>query len=279
MDSYRDQYQKYPASFSTQPPPQYAPAYQQPMGFPAMNARSPPMPTYGIGQLKPQPQQLQTTTTSSRVINEAGCRVLRSNRDADAVEHSARQVVMDGKLFIEHIPGHNIIFVPIEVQPNDAIRSHIHGSRISKPRNRAAPLTRPSNVFFKYRSVKQRELQLANPRLNQTVISRMVADHWRNESEAVKDHFKQMYKTEMREYELQKKIHRARPDYRADSSDFVYLPQGAASVPADYPQVSRAVASPIIEPSMDNPQEPTRHRSFTMPSLDNQQHNIARIID
>ncbi|KAJ2311515.1 hypothetical protein IWW52_002691 [Coemansia sp. RSA 2704] len=280
MDSYRSAYQKYDDG--------QAPAPYMPMGYqvggmpPMMNAvHSPPM---GHAPYAPYAAPAkQHMSTSARIITEPGCQVFRSTRDATPLEHTARQIIaVDGKVFVEHVPGHNLFFVPIEMPPTAALRAHTAGPRILKARARAAPLARPSNVFFKYRSVKQRELQLKHPRLNQTVISRMVAECWKRESSEVKDRYKSEYKEDMKRYELNKKINRARPEFEyfeedvsvaGDSGSRLYGAQQVASEPQSF--VNEPQPLGLSQPSASSV---GRHRSFTMPELDKSQNDLNRLI-
>ncbi|KAJ1761370.1 hypothetical protein LPJ58_001227 [Coemansia sp. RSA 1591] len=297
MEPYHATYQKYPKS---QPQSQQ----YMPVGYPISSmppmmrtVHTPPMhhamAPYGYAHPHAHPHvhgpsgpPKQQISTSSRIITEPGCMVLRSNRDATPIEHTARQIIaIDGKVFIEHIPAHNVIFVPVEVQPVTVIRQQVSGSRIIKARARHAPLARPSNVFFKYRSVKQRELQELNPRMNQTVISRMVAEHWKREPEEVKNRYKQEYKEDMKKYELFKKMNRSRPDYEyIDAGDLTTQSDTAASYFQRPSVQSQSSHSFVAEPrplglvQSEQPGSAGRHRSFTMPDLEKTQHNISQII-
>ncbi|KAJ2359284.1 hypothetical protein IWW50_000006 [Coemansia erecta] len=290
MESYHGAYQKYPSDAQPQGQ-QYMPVGYPIGGMPPTmsTAHMPSMPhtmaPYAYGPPGHSSAPKQQMSTSSRIITEPGCMVLRSNRDAAAVEHTARQIIaVDGKVFIEHIPAHNVIFVPVEVQPANAIRQHVAGSRIIKARPRPVPLARPSNVFFKYRSVKQRELQLQNPRLNQTVISRMVAEHWKREPAEVKARYKQEYKEDMKKYEMYKKLHRTRQDYdyyeteemttQSDIAVPYHQQESGHSEPLSYVREPQQLG--VSQP--EHTGSPARHRSFTMPDLDKSQHNISRLL-
>ncbi|KAJ2716889.1 slightly ste11-like protein [Coemansia spiralis] len=248
---------------TTQAPPQYAHPAQQPM---SVLGRGP--------------------TMSSRVALEPSCVVYMCDASgAMPRPHVAQQVVLaDGKVYIEHIPGHNIIFTPSSTTPAAAAAvaaQQVSGSRVSKGRGRGAAMAKPSNVFFKYRSVKQRELQEAHPRLNQTVISRMVAEHWRVEPTEVKDKFRNIYKEEMRQYELSKRVRRPRTeDAYTDAED----PTSGASTLRQSSEIQTLVHEPAalgIHPGhhaalMGTPQRP---RSFTLPADTAQQLGISRLID
>ncbi|KAJ2080531.1 hypothetical protein H4R24_003015 [Coemansia sp. RSA 988] len=257
-----------PYSFMSHPASKQSPPYH------------PRHPQY-YQQQQQQQQHYQPPTTSSRVVTEPSCSVYRSSQHGDQITHTARQIIAaDGKLFIEHIPGHNVIFAPIEVSISSAMHRHSSPiSRVVKPRLRATPtLSRPSNVFFKYRSVKQRELQEKHPRLNQTVISRMVAEHWKREPDELKQRYKDQYKEEMKKYEISKKLRRTRPDYEYVESDEV---TNRSDSTATYFQSGLDVSVPFVqEPqNIDNARGDisARHRSFTMPANEGQL-EISRLI-
>ncbi|KAJ1831301.1 hypothetical protein LPJ63_004374 [Coemansia sp. RSA 2711] len=57
-------------------------------------------------------------------------------------------------------------------------------------RRRKVLTSRPPNSFILYRSDKLRELVARHPELKQTQISKMCADNWRQESAAVKEHYR-----------------------------------------------------------------------------------------
>ncbi|KAJ2768638.1 hypothetical protein IWQ56_001583 [Coemansia nantahalensis] len=260
---------------------QPAPHSVQPYAFmqAAAAAAAPGVPQYTQTQ-QPLPLMGPAPTVSSRVALEPSCVVYLYDAGATMPRpHDAQQVVLaDGKVYIEHVPGHNVVFVPSNMGPAAAVAQHVAGSRVTKGRARGATLSKPSNVFFKYRSVKQRELQEAHPRLNQTVISQMVAEHWRAEPPEVKDKFRSIYREEMRKYEQSKRVRRPRAEFGYADAEDAALEAQAPRRSSD-PQV--LVHEPVelgINPGALASIAP-RHRSFTMPADTAQQLGISRLID
>ncbi|KAJ1718160.1 hypothetical protein LPJ61_006795 [Coemansia biformis] len=234
-------------------------------------------------QAPSQRRQSPASSASSRVVSEPTCGVYRVNEGSEAALHTAQQVVMaDGRLFIEHIPGHNVVFVPRELPPSMALQ-RVAGSRVAKQRVRTPAQARPTNVFFKYRSNKQRELQEAHPRLNQTIISQMVAEHWRREPAEVKDKYKLEYKEEMRKYELSKKLRRNRPDPEYFEADDTTVRSDSLSYDHHHdmdghPMMHEPMSLGISQPSSHSAAGAQRHRSFTLPTDSAQQLGINRLI-
>ncbi|KAJ2752383.1 hypothetical protein H4R27_003175 [Coemansia aciculifera] len=167
-----------------------------------------PPPPLAMPQQPPK-QQSQNSTYSSKIIQESGCQIYRYNNNGDTAEQSLHQIVgSNGKVYIEYIPGHSMIYIPSSVSPSLVMSHTVANSRLAKLKEKSPKAARPSNVFFKYRSHKLPELTKQYPKLNQTVISQMVADAWKVEDEEVKDRFKQQYKDEMIKYEIAKKLSR-----------------------------------------------------------------------
>ncbi|KAJ2811875.1 hypothetical protein FBU31_007693, partial [Coemansia sp. 'formosensis'] len=191
-----------------QPQPQY---YNQPPRY----QQAPPPPLTMPQEEQRQQQQLspkqppQSSTYSSKITQETGCHIYRYTNNGDTVDQSLHQIVgSNGKVYVEYIPGHSLVYIPSSASPTIVMGQMMGNSRQGRLKEKSPKNARPSNVFFKYRSHKLPELTLKYPKLNQTVISRMVADHWKAETDEVKDRFKKQYKNEMIQYEVAKKLSR-----------------------------------------------------------------------
>ncbi|KAJ2636376.1 hypothetical protein GGF40_003041 [Coemansia sp. RSA 1286] len=272
--------------------PMMGPMHGATMVAPMMSYPAPPMTNMSNGSKQP-------ITRSAHIISEPACHVYRADEAAEAVEFTTRQLIAyDGKVFVEHIPGHNIIYAPISLKPQHVVQTT--GSRVAKLRLKPKKMERPKNIFFKYRSQKVKELQIMYPKLNQTVISRIAAEHWKNEKPEVKDRFKKLYQDEMVQYELAKKIKRvkgslyeeseteetegvqASPYYmdpRQTSPNYGQLSGGGShtsSRPAtvDYVSPVRSHEKNEQYPSM----EVARPRSITFPGSPKQHSDVSRLI-
>ncbi|PVU85958.1 hypothetical protein BB560_000550 [Smittium megazygosporum] len=96
----------------------------------------------------------------------------------------------EGICYVEKIPGHYVVFIPNSVQRQDVI------NRITKPVNPSKNKKKPHNPnrvhnsFILYRMEKTKEIKRQNPTINQTVVSRMCAQMWRNEKAEIKRKYK-----------------------------------------------------------------------------------------
>ncbi|KAJ1664675.1 hypothetical protein IW140_006174 [Coemansia sp. RSA 1813] len=246
-------------------------------------------PNDPIASAMPMHQQQQhlkpQVASSSRIITEPDCQIFCCNKDADPVEFGAQQMIsIDGKLFVEHVPGHSIVFVPNKFKPSQ-IMGNISGQRVKGSKSRIDKPARPCNVFFKYRSHKLAELQEKFPKLNQTVISRMVAEHWKNETDDVKNKFKLEYKEDMNKYEMAKRVRRSKSDAASQSTptemeDSSSL-SGNTAIDLPFYGSLGLVESPGDDHGLGlgigSAGQP-RHRSFTLPVDDKQQIGISRLI-
>ncbi|KAJ1885269.1 hypothetical protein LPJ66_010200 [Kickxella alabastrina] len=222
----------------------------------------------------------QPITQASHIISEPTCRIYRTTTDSteEATEFTARQLIaFDGKIFIEHLPGHNIIYAPSKPR----MPSHI-----TKLKLKAKTMDRPKNVFFMYRSHKVKEMQQQYPKLNQTVFSRIVAEHWKNESDEVKVFFRQKYNDEMKQYELAKKVKtvkKHRFDLYSQQQQYLHMEEdGGAQSDGTAVASGDARIKYSRESSVERIRGPpmpfARQRSFTMPADPRQQADMSRII-
>ncbi|KAJ2794929.1 hypothetical protein H4R20_006058, partial [Coemansia guatemalensis] len=143
------------------------------------------------------------------------------SRNGGVTEHPVRQMVMaDGSVFVEHIPGYSLVYVPnngpIEQVLGDmcaVTRTNTGtgkgGNTTRAPRERTG---KPSNSFIMYRNFKIKEMREKDPEVNQIDISRMAGSLWKNESEEVKEKFRAKYREEKQLYDMKKNSKRGRSD-------------------------------------------------------------------
>ncbi|KAJ2559683.1 hypothetical protein EV175_000228 [Coemansia sp. RSA 1933] len=175
------------------------------------------------GRSSPAPQQQMPNTYAARIINDPESAVFYHDmRNNTVVEHNARQMVsVDGTVFIEHLAGYSVVFVPNSVPIDSAIcdlaavmRPGQHqgraGSAGAENNKRSAAamrkphVTKPSNPFIMYRNFKIREMRIQNPAINQTDISREAGKWWKEETEEVKEMFRAKYREEKQAYDVLK---------------------------------------------------------------------------
>ncbi|KAJ1678843.1 hypothetical protein EV182_003246 [Spiromyces aspiralis] len=148
----------------------------------------------------------------------------------------------------------------------------------------------PPNTFIQYRIDKQKEILTKNPGLNQTLVSKMCADMWRNEPDDVKEVYRKKYKQEKRaKINELKKLHAQRQRLQQDR---LSVTQGSAcsqlppSSPVPTPPatnsarespVPRAAAVTLStqEQSTPSQQSTDSSRPFSLGSL----HRLSSIIN
>ncbi|KAJ2641398.1 hypothetical protein GGH99_008926, partial [Coemansia sp. RSA 1285] len=165
------------------------------------------------------PNALGNTTHSTRVVNESESGIFyHDTRTNTLAEHAARQMVTsDGAVFIEHIAGYSVVFVPNAIpiagaigdlaaalQPAASQHHRAHRAGSAEAAKRRVHVTKPSNAFIMYRNFKIREMRVQNPAINQTDISREAGKWWKEESEDVKEMFRAKYREEKQAYDVLK---------------------------------------------------------------------------
>ncbi|KAJ1849402.1 hypothetical protein LPJ57_008364 [Coemansia sp. RSA 486] len=144
---------------------------------------------------------------SSTVTHQADCAVYTIDQtEAKVMEQKVRQFyAADGASFIEHVPGHCLVFIPNTTNV-DYVLHELRKIRQPRRRNRAPKdkSNKPTNAFIKYRNHKIVELKRMHPEISQTEISRMAGECWRTEPEELKEAFRRKYQEEKRVYDMNK---------------------------------------------------------------------------
>ncbi|KAI7826843.1 hypothetical protein BX661DRAFT_171513 [Kickxella alabastrina] len=199
---------------------------------------------YARSPFTKQQQQQQaagpgTQVFSSCVLNDPSSSVFCYDAHSNmVVEHNVRQMMAsDCSLFIEHIQGYSLVYVPngssIEAAAGQAMAHHAehlpramaggkNGSRGHNAANNGLPrekTSKPCNAFIMYRNHKINELRALMPEINQTDISREAGSRWKTESEDVKEYFRAKYREEKQNYDA-KKSKRTRADTSRFGDDY-----------------------------------------------------------
>ncbi|KAJ1668820.1 hypothetical protein IW140_000113 [Coemansia sp. RSA 1813] len=164
----------------------------------------------GASPMPPQHLGLGSITPSSRPISVSPhpnkfdiYRLLPDNKII--MDTQVRQFyASDGASFIEHVPGHCLVFLPNTANIGYAVREM---RRIRPQRPRPKPRSgkaKPTNAFIKYRNHKIKELKERYPDISQTEISRMAGRCWEIEDENVKIEFRKLYLEDKRIYDMNK---------------------------------------------------------------------------
>ncbi|KAJ2632771.1 hypothetical protein H4R22_001003 [Coemansia sp. RSA 1290] len=245
---------------------------------------------------------------SSRIgsANSPCCIYRHDDMVNSTTEHHAQQLcTADGRLFIEHIPNHSIVYIPLSSsidqvlcdlrkpraqtkasqqahksnhsqqvqaqrvsQPPQQQQQQQQAQQVQQPRKHKEKSAKPINAFIKYRSYKIAELKRLHPEVSQTDISRLAGEYWKAESEEVKNQFRYQYREEKKVYDMKKAINASnakRP--RDSSSDTVSESDTKLDKCSSQSTVSSA---PLPEECMSLADLPTgfdssRRRSLTMP--------------
>ncbi|KAJ1946694.1 hypothetical protein GGF37_001014 [Kickxella alabastrina] len=143
-------------------------------------------------------------TTNSRILGESEAFVYYYSCKADNfVKRPVDQIYgPNGKLYIEHIPGHSIITLPKTVpiqKPTKRIAQKKSAKNNSNTGLNGKP-AKPNNVFIRYRCANSSRIKKFFPNATQTDLSRIAAEYWRNETVEGKKRFYSEYNAEYSEY-------------------------------------------------------------------------------
>ncbi|KAJ2498651.1 hypothetical protein GGH96_004152 [Coemansia sp. RSA 1972] len=121
----------------------------------------------------------------------------------------------NGKLYIEYVPGNNVLFLPTSVPIDRPLkrvrqaqcRKNAQDAKVKEP-------VKPHNAFIQYRSYRLGEIKRLFPNASQLDLSRIAAEHWRTEDPSIKGFFQKKYKEELQFYHQQLKIEHMAAEYR-----------------------------------------------------------------
>ncbi|KAJ2448438.1 hypothetical protein EV183_005442 [Coemansia sp. RSA 2336] len=166
---------------------------------------------------KSSPAPAASMAQSSRITGDANSVVYyHDGHGGQLIEHSVRQMVTaDGTVFVEHIPGFSMVYVPNNRPAEQVLgmnsntrasngssgKGHSNSAAARAARNHTS---KPSNAFIMYRNFKIKELREKFPEINQIEISRMAGDLWKEESVDVKERFREEYRKQKAEYDIKK---------------------------------------------------------------------------
>ncbi|KAJ1948653.1 hypothetical protein FBU59_001493 [Linderina macrospora] len=201
------------------------------------------------------------------------------------MEHKVRQFYSaDGTSFVEHVPGHCLVFIPNNVNIDYMLRE-IKKVRAPRPQRKPKEKSnKPTNAFIKYRNFKIVDLKKKHPEISQTDISRMAGECWKTESLEVKERFRKQYQEEKKVYDANKSSKRSRMESEVDSevetqterspslsnSDHLHhsTPSNASTIGNADRSVGNGFGLGLGLSSFDGPLgfNPGRRRSQTLPS-------------
>ncbi|KAJ2443192.1 hypothetical protein IWW46_002645 [Coemansia sp. RSA 2440] len=155
--------------------------------------------------------------STSQILGQSGGAVFAYN----ASDELSRQPVTqfrhpNGKLYIEYIPGTNVLFLPTSVpidRPLKRMRQAIYRKSAQDTKVSKEP-AKPHNAFIQYRSYRLEEIKRLFPNASQLDLSRIAAEHWRTEDPVIKGVFQKRYKEELQFYHQQLKIEHMAAEHR-----------------------------------------------------------------
>ncbi|KAJ2882834.1 hypothetical protein H4R27_003174 [Coemansia aciculifera] len=157
---------------------------------------------------------------TSHIASHANSAIYTYNSQADKLNRLPvhQLFTTDGRLFIEYKPGHNLIYVDNQIKAGQPLQQVLHAaclghsplqaSRTIRKRQpkagRGAVLAgmpkKPHNAFIRYRCRHLQDTKQAHPAASQTELSRIIAEHWRNETPETKELFQAEYRDELTHY-------------------------------------------------------------------------------
>ncbi|KAJ1823183.1 hypothetical protein LPJ56_000159 [Coemansia sp. RSA 2599] len=122
----------------------------------------------------------------------------------------------NGKVYIEHVPGHNVITLPKDISLQKFGR-RIHRKTFLKLQSMETSSdkpTKPLNVFIRYRSANLKRARREFPGASQTDISRILADQWKNEDPKIKEKYVNEFLAENYQYNIKFKEWKVRTEQK-----------------------------------------------------------------
>ncbi|KAJ2337303.1 hypothetical protein GGH91_005107 [Coemansia sp. RSA 2671] len=162
-------------------------------------------------------QQMILPTATSHIAGHVSSAVYTFSNTANKLcQTPVHQLFTDeGRLFIEYKPGHNVVFVDNQIAADQTLRAARLGLTLSQAsggiRKRRSKALRgvaiagmpkkPHNAFIRYRCHYLQQTKQAHSAASQTELSRIIAEHWRNEKPETKQLFQAEYQAELSRYQ------------------------------------------------------------------------------
>ncbi|KAJ2359285.1 hypothetical protein IWW50_000007 [Coemansia erecta] len=219
------------------------------------NTQPPALPAHSSGHFRP----------TSQILGQSDSAVFSYNADDELARMPVGQIRhTDGKLYIEYIPGHNVLYLPASVpieRPIKRMRKAQEKREAQEARKVSNELAKPHNAFIRYRSFRLESIKQQFPNTSQVDLSRIAAEHWRTEDPEIKGFFQSQYKKELLFYHQQQKIKHMAAKFQ-EQDNIAHTAPASSSLHANNSQ-SPMDFSNICGPSHFNPK---RRRSQSVPS-------------
>ncbi|KAJ2311514.1 hypothetical protein IWW52_002690 [Coemansia sp. RSA 2704] len=157
---------------------------------------------------------------TSQVLGKSDCAVFSYSTTNELTRQPVSQLShADGKLYIEYLPGHNVVFLPTQIPIEKSMRRLRKSLQPRDPPPARKPTNvpaKPNNAFIRYRSYRLQDIKQLYPNASQIDLSRIAAEHWRTEDPEIKGYFQNQYKEELQFYHQQQKIHHMAERFHAE---------------------------------------------------------------
>ncbi|KAJ1643007.1 hypothetical protein LPJ64_005178 [Coemansia asiatica] len=122
----------------------------------------------------------------------------------------------NGKIYIEHVPGHNVITLPKDISLQRFGRRINRKTflKLQSVETSSDKPTKPLNVFIRYRSANLKRARREFPGASQTDISRILAEQWRNEDPKIKEKFVNEFLADNYQYNIKFKEWKSRTEQK-----------------------------------------------------------------
>ncbi|KAJ2123160.1 hypothetical protein IW147_002853 [Coemansia sp. RSA 720] len=201
---------------------------------------------------------------TSQILGQSGGAVFTYNADDKLFRLPVTQFRhSNGKLYIEYVPGNNVLFLPTTV-PVDKPLKRVRQAQFRKSAQdtkASKEPAKPHNAFIQYRSYRLEEIKRLFPNASQLDLSRIAAEHWRTEDPKIKGVFQKRYKEELQFYHQQLKIQHMAAEYQ----ERITLPGLAFIAPVPNPYSNTQSAIDYLNGDGPFQFNPKRRRSQSVP--------------
>ncbi|KAJ2765361.1 hypothetical protein IWQ56_004128, partial [Coemansia nantahalensis] len=188
------------------------------LGLARPNLSPPQLPRAVLPQSAPVGKLAVPVQPTSQILGATGGVAFACDEHESLSRQPVRQMYgADGRLYIEYQPDTNVVFLPVSVPVERTVRgvTRVPRKRRGTGRTAAHEWVKPHNAFIRYRSWSLEKIKQLYPNANQIDLSRIAAEHWRNEDPQVKGHFQQQYRDELETYHGRQKIQNMAAEHNA----------------------------------------------------------------
>ncbi|KAJ2237136.1 hypothetical protein H4R99_003848 [Coemansia sp. RSA 1722] len=226
--------------------------------------------------------------TGSQIMHESDAAIYYySLKNDEFIRRPLDQIVgPNGKVYIEHVPGHNVITLPKDISLQRFGRRINRKTflKLQSVEKSSDKPTKPLNVFIRYRSANLKRARREFPGASQTDISRILAEQWKNEDPKIKESFINGFLADNYQYNLRFKEWKTRTEQKEFDRLDDYDPQGSpygVNIPTPYSSDIQDTSARQLTMDMSaygGPANfnPARRRSYSVPPQGSDRHHSAQ---